>query len=157
MSSVHFQIIEEVLLAQTVAFYSPEDYTLTLGPAGRIPANLSRLSIDQLTLSFSRVEKLLIALDAYTNFALWHREPLVLPPVDLEAGLVCTEAFDENEIAQAASDLITYRYSEENDLLVIQFTKDKVVKRVRCLSRLVCGLGPESTLAELWVEGIQFR
>jgi hypothetical protein len=41
-------------------------------------------------------------------------------------------------------------------VLVIELGVGQVVNRIRFLSCVVCGLGPEGELIELWVKGLKF-
>jgi hypothetical protein len=158
MSSIHFQIAQAVGVPAAEATYSKSGYTLTLGPSGRVPQGMHRLTIDSLTLAFMPVEHHLVALDAYTNFALWERVRLKAPSADHTGALMCLETFDENGIAGSISDPVNYSYSQDSQLLRIrlQDTGPQIAAYVRCLDCAICGLGPEHELIEIWIERLRF-
>lgn len=144
---------ESTAIPRVVARYQPADYALMVVPTMRSPE--FRLSIDTLTLLFDSRNYTFLGLDAYTNSTLWNHQPLSLPPVDEEGSIVCIEPFDEHGIGASVSSPVQYSYSEETDILFIELGAQQVVKRIRCLSSVICGLDRDGELIELWVEGLQ--
>jgi len=152
MSNLHFQplLTQSPLVANSQ--YLPREYNLIIGPAGSIPPSMHRISIDTLTLSFGPDEHVLIGLDAYTNAEQWERRKLVIPSVDHEAALICTDAFDEHGIGPGGVGPLKYIYSDEQNRLLIRLGDRKATKRVRCLSCVICGLDENGKLVEIWVD-----
>lgn len=153
MSEVHFQQVAGVIHEAT-ASYQATDYTLRVAAPERLP--MHRISIDTLTLLFEPENHVLLGFDAYTNFEKWNRRHLVVPRIDQEMAIICTELFDEHGIGPGSSSSVQYSYSEQTALLFIELGAAQVVNRIRCLSCAVCGLGPKGELIEIWVEGLRF-
>jgi hypothetical protein len=154
MSAIHFQPLSIVPRMEALTRYEAVDYSLVVGPGGKIPPALHRLSVDSLTFSFTPDRHILVGLDAYINLATCEPQTLVAPSVDQESAVVCTEPFDEHGIAQGRSNTVHYTYSDEQALLFIQVGRGQAITRIRCLSCVICGLGSNHELIEIWIEGV---
>jgi hypothetical protein len=154
MLTIHFQPLAALSIAKAVARYEAADYNLVVGPQGNIPPSMHRLSLDSLTLSFTPDQHVFTGLDTYINLAACERKQLVAPSVDREVTMVCTDPFDEHGIAQGGSDAVHYTYAYDAALLLIRVGKGQAVTRIRCLSCIICGLGSNRELFEIWLEGV---
>jgi hypothetical protein len=154
MASIRLQPLPMIPPVEATARYEPADYSLIVGPQGRIPPALHRLSIDTLTLSFTPDKHVWVGLDAYTNAARWERRPLANPPIDQDAALMCLELFDEHGIAEGSTETVRYAYSEEAALLLLRISDGQIARRIRYLSCSICGLGADGELMEIWVQGL---
>lgn len=157
MSTIYFQLESTIAPVKAVARYLPMDYTLSVSPGERYLTNMHRISFDTLTLLFSPDKHVLTGLDAYTNSERWNRRRLTDPPVDRETALVCIEPFDEHGIGKGGDAPVRYTYSDETALLLIELGDGRAATRVRCLSSIVCGLGVDGNLLEIWIQGLTLR
>jgi hypothetical protein len=155
MANIRFQPIPMIPPVEAAVRYKQADYSLIVGPQGRIPPALHRLSIDTLTLSFTPDEHVWVGLDAYTNAARWERRPLANPPADQDTALRCLKVFDEHGIAEGSTEPVRYAYSAEAALLLLRIGDDQIARRVHCLSCATCGLGADGELIEIWVQGLK--
>jgi hypothetical protein len=154
MTKILFQPLPSHLPPEAVTRYSAADISLTVGPKGEIPVGMHRLSIGSLTLSFTPDQHILVALDAYLNLQTCERRSLVVPQIDQAVAVICIEPFDEHGIAQAEPNTIQYIYAGHASLLLIQVGASQVISRIRCLSSVICGFGPQGNLCEIWLEGV---
>jgi hypothetical protein len=155
MSDIHLREAIGLPLVQAEARYVQADHSLIVGPRGKIPVAVHRISIETLTLSFSPDSNVLTGLDAYTNAERWERRSLVESFADREAALECLEPFDEHGIGRSGSGPVRYSYSQESGVLLIELGSGQVVDRIQSLSCLICGLGIGGELLELWVQGLK--
>jgi hypothetical protein len=156
MPNIRFRPEPTLAPIKVAARYLPVDYTLNVGPGGPYPTNSHRISIDTLTMSFSPDKHVLTGFDAYTNYERWDRRRLTEPSADRDAALVCIEAFDEHGIGKGGGAPVRYTYSDEETLLLIELGEARVATRFRCLSCVVCGLGVDGNLLEIWIQGLTF-
>jgi hypothetical protein len=154
MSTIRFRLESTIAPVKAAARYLPMDYTLSVGPGGQYLTNMHRISIDTLTLLFTPDKHVLTGLDAYTNSERWYRRHLTDPPVVRETALVCIEPFDEHGIGKGGDAPVRYTYSDEAALLLIELGDGRAVTRVRCLSCVVCGIGGDGDLLEIWIQGL---
>jgi hypothetical protein len=152
---IRFQVAAGAPPSPATAEYRRDDYTLVVGPEGKVPASTARASICTTTLLFSSDEHRLVGLDAYTNPRRWDRRRLDLPAANQQRSVECVEPFDVHGIAKVDSGTARYMYSDTNSLLRIQIEEHEVVRLVRCLSCATCGLGSMGELVELWVQGVK--
>jgi hypothetical protein len=156
MSAITFKKALAISPIEAMASYSQESYSLHVVPDAGLPTLMHRTSIESLTLSLRPKDHVLVALDAYTNQERWERRQLTLPEVDQESAVICTDSFDEHGIGRGDSGTLSYNFSEDASLLHIDTGRGGVSTRIRCLSCIVCGLGIEGELIEIWVQGLRF-
>jgi hypothetical protein len=139
------------------AVYRAEDYALLLYPGLAPPRGHYRLTIDTLTLLIHPVERVLVALDAYTNIERWHRTELIAPSAEETALITCIESFDEHGLGEGAAGQVEYSFSPEASLLRVRLAASSSATHVRCFDCLVCGLSADGDLVELWIERLRFE
>lgn len=151
---VKFQLHLDTSVPEAKALYQKEEYMLTVGPEQKIPLNSHRLSLDDITLFFNPVNHQLIAIEAYTNSKYWKYQQLPKLATEIRASISCKETFDEHGIARSRKSSVNYIYSEETSSLLVKLGEGLIEYRARCLSCVVCSLGSDGELLELWIEGV---
>jgi hypothetical protein len=136
------------------ALYLRSDYALIVGPERKIPPNSDRLSIDDLTLFFNPSDHQFIGFEAYTNPNYWKYRQLVKPIAEIKAPLLCIETFDVHGIARSDPSSVNYIYSRELFLLKIELALGQIHDQVCCLSCIICTLGNDGELKQIWIEGV---
>lgn len=156
-AAIHFRQVEDSLPFGATARYLKESLSLIVAPQDQLPSSMDRTSIDTLTFSLRPLDHVLVALDAYTNWERWRRQPLTIPVVSEESLVACTDQFDRHGIAPAADGHLTYFASFDLSILHIRASDEPVVTRTRCLSSIVFGLGAAGELVDVWIEGLRFE
>ena len=137
-----------------------EQHHLVVAPGGAVPDGVQRAWVGTLELLVGSCSQLkvpdytFVGIDGYTPSKYWKRAPLAIPSISAEMALQYLKPTVDLGVHLHDYRIFKYTYCPESSLLLMRIGIEEVVRRIRCLSCVVAGLGSQGELAELWIEGV---